>query len=67
MLFVGLAVQHVVIKLVLKSEDQRITECHLCVIHTSFTEHIKYINFNPTRIFIIMLIHSCSYIDEQSF
>ena len=43
MLFVGLVLVHVVIKLVLKSEDQgwsRITGHHLCGIHTSFTEHI---------------------------
>ena len=41
MLFVGLALVHVVIKLALKSEDQHITERHLCVIHASFMEHIK--------------------------
>ena len=36
----AIEVQHVVLKLVLKSEDRgwsRIT----CVIHTSFTEHIR--------------------------
>ena len=56
MLFVGLEIQHVVIKLVLKSEDQEgplvlhhrgAFMLHSCVIHVSFTDH-EVINLNPS-------------------
>ena len=48
MLFVGLVLVHVVIKMVLTSED-RGWSCITCVIHTSFTEHIR-IHKTSTRV-----------------